>query len=135
MPIHLLAHSVLRRIVHATVGGVNTHAGSTDKVYYAASDIFFISGSLGRNTIKQSAKHIPSLAHWIHVARNNWTSGQLLLHEAVSLAILTSRVNSNHADVEATELCSKQLHEMVRRGFAGSVAGQVHIRCIMHTGT
>lgn len=50
-------------------------------------------------------------------------------------AKLTSRIDSDHSDIEAAELCCKQFDEVICRSFAGCVAGQVDIRCIVHTGT
>jgi hypothetical protein len=48
-----------------------THAGSTDKVNDATSDVFLIASSLGRDTIEERAEYIASLAHRVHVAWYN----------------------------------------------------------------
>jgi hypothetical protein len=60
------------------LGKTITYAGSTDEVNDAASNIFLISSSLGRDTIKERAEHIASLAHRVHVARDNCLSDQHL---------------------------------------------------------
>lgn len=50
------------------------------------------------------------------------------------LISLTSRVDADYSDIESTELGRQKLDKMICRSFTCGIAGQIHIRRIMHTG-
>jgi hypothetical protein len=50
------------------------------------------------------------------------------------ITLLTSRVDADHSNVKSTELGRQEFNEMICRSFACGVAGQIHVRRIMHTG-
>jgi hypothetical protein len=55
-----------------------------------------------------------------------------ILHGAETMK-LTSWVDTNDSNVESTEFGGQQFDEMVCCSFTCGVAGQVYVRCIMHT--